>query len=307
MSRTAWIVVVLVAVVVMGVVILPLAGLAIFFRHEIGMVVFGPGEPTSGTRLTYECEPLEGATSPDLERVCGVLRQRLGPRGGRGYGITPTAAGFIEVLLPVEADVADVKRLAASPGLLEFRFMVDRMRDGDKASFEEITRRKRAGQDPDDPRFKWYPLRRGWDWYKQGLLDAWNFVYGVDEETQAVEALVDVSDGQDVTGKDLSSAGAFMQDGEPIIVFDLKPEAHTRMSRLTGPEMKDRQLAIILDGVIQSAPVLRATLSTGGIIEGYRDKMRERDDVVAILNAGCLDARLRLVGEESFGSVPSAP
>ncbi|MBL7140925.1 MAG: hypothetical protein ISS74_08455, partial [Planctomycetes bacterium] len=61
MSRTAWIVVVLVAVVVMGVVILPLAGLAIFFRHEIGMVVFGPGEPTSGTRLTYECEPLEGA------------------------------------------------------------------------------------------------------------------------------------------------------------------------------------------------------------------------------------------------------
>jgi len=307
MSRTAWVIVALVVVVVLGVVILPLVGLAILFRHEIGVVVFGHGEPTSGTRLTYECEPLEGATSPDLERVCGVLRRRLGPRGGRGYVIRPAAAGFIEVLLPVEADVTDVKRLAASPGLLEFRIMADRQADRDRANFEGILRLKEAGQPPDDSRFKWYPVARGWEWYQQGLLDSWNFVYVVDKETWAVEALVDVSDGQDVTGKDLSRVSASLQDGEPIVLFYLKPEAGTRMARLTRPEMKDRQLAIILDGRIQSAPVLKATLSTGGIIEGYRNKVRERDEVVDILDAGCLGARLRLVGEESFGSVPSAP
>ena len=206
--------------------------------------------------------------------------------------------------LGTQRDVDKVKRLVGQAGFLEFRIMADRLADRDRANFERIVRSKQAGQPPDDPRFKWYPLKKGWDWYKQGNLDAWNFVYTVDEETKTVEALVDVSDGQDVTGKDLSRAGGSTQDGAPIVVFSLKAEAGARMARLTRPEMKDRQMAIILDGTIQSAPVLRATLSSGGIIEGYRNRQRERDEVVTILNSGQLAASLgnpvteRTVGPE---------
>jgi len=211
---------------------------------------------------------------------------------------------LITEALATQRDVTRVKRLVGQAGFLEFRIMADRQADKDRANFERIIRRKQAGQPPDDPRFKWYPLKKGWEWYKQGKLDAWNFVYVVDEETQTVEALVDVSDGQDVTGKDLGRAYPSSQNGEPIVVFDLKPEAGARMARLTRPEMRDRQMAIILDGVIQSAPVLRATLSTSGIIEGYRGRPRERDEVVTILNSGQLAASLgdpvteRTVGPE---------
>jgi len=205
--------------------------------------------------------------------------------------------------LATQRDVIRVKRLVGQAGFLEFRIMVNRQEDRDKANFERIVRGKQAGTAPGDPRFRWYPLKKGWTWYKDGLLDAWNWVYVVDEEARTVEALVDVADKQDVTGQDLARAAPSTQNGEPIVVFSLKPEAGARMARLTKPEMRGRHLAIILDGTIQSAPVLKATLSTGGIIEGYGD-LRERNDVVTVLNSGQLAASLgdpmteRTVGPE---------
>jgi len=205
--------------------------------------------------------------------------------------------------LATQRDVARVKRLVGQAGFLEFRIMVNRQEDRDKANFDRIVRRKQAGQPPGDPRFKWYPLKKGWEWYKDGLLDAWNWVYVVDEEARTVEALVDIADKQDVTGQDLARAAPSTQNGEPIVVFSLKPSAGARMARLTNPKMRGRHLAIILDGTIQSAPVLRATLSTGGIIEGYGD-LRERNEVVTVLNSGQLAASLgdpvteRTVGPE---------
>ncbi len=212
---------------------------------------------------------------------------------------------LVRTALATQRDVTRVKRLVRQAGFLQFRIVVDKIKDRDKgANFERLVSLKQVGQASSDARFKWYPLKKGWSWYTDGLMDAWNFVYVVDEESQTVEALVDISDGQNVTGKDLSGARPSTQDGEPIVVFSVKPEAGARFARLTRPEVRNRQMAIILDGVIQSAPALRATLSTGGIIEGYRNNIRTRDEVVTILNSGQLAASLgdpvteRTVGPE---------
>jgi SecD/SecF fusion protein len=184
--------------------------------------------------------------------------------------------------------------------------MADRVKDRDKANFDRIIKLKQEGKPPDDPRFRWYPLKRGWEWYTSehgNLLEAWNLVYAVDPQAHTVEALANVADGQDVTGRDLARAYASMSEGEPIVSFQMRPQAAQRFARLTNPDMKGRQLAIILDGVIQSAPALRATLSTGGIIEGYKDQ-RELEEVVTVLNSGQLAASLgdpvteRTVGPE---------
>lgn len=306
MSRTTWVVITVVVIVLMAVVILPLAGLALFFRDEIGSALFGPGMPTSGTKLTYECEPLEGSAHPNFERLCGVIRERLEVEARHGRVVRPVGSDHIQVLLPAAENVDRLKWLVSTPGMLEFRIVVDRQEDRGKVDFERIVRRKEAGQACDDPRFEWCEVKQGWEWHTQGLLDAWNWVYVIDPETRAVEALVDVSDGQDVTGDDLARAAPSTQNGEPTIVFSLKAEAGDRMARLTRPEMRGRHLAIILDGIIQTAPVLQATLSSDGIIQGYGN-IRERDEVLAILNSGCLGARLHLVAEEHFGPTPEAP
>jgi len=162
---------------------------------------------------------------------------------------------------------------------------------------------KRAGQPLEDPRFRWCPMRRGFEFYKNRFLDDWNFLYVVDKETEKIEVLVDVGDGQDITGSDFAGVWADISyAGDPIVSFQMKPEAEARFARLTRPENRRRFLAIILDGVIQSAPMLLAQLSTGGIIEGYRGDIRERDEVVWILDSGPLGVRLGdPVLEERFG------
>ena len=220
-------------------------------------------------------------------------------------GVVAEWNDLVRMALATQRDVTRVKRLVRQAGFLEFRIVVDKVKDRDKgANFERLISLKQAGRPADDARYKWYPLTKGWQWYREGALDAWNFVYVVDEESQTVEALVDVSDGQNVTGKDLRGARPSTEDGAPIVVFSLKPEAGARFARLTRPEMRNRQMGILLDGVIQSAPALRATLSTGGIIEGYRNNIRTRDEVVTILNSGQLAASLgdpvteRTVGPE---------
>ena len=206
--------------------------------------------------------------------------------------------------LATQRDVTRVKRLVQQAGFLEFRILADKVKDRDKADFDRLIRLKTAGQPPYTQEFRWYPLKRGWEWYKEGLLDSWNYVYVVDKQAQTVEVLVNVGDGQNVTGSDLSRAFASSQEGDPIVSFQMKAQAGSRFATLTKPDNVGRHLAIILDGTVQSAPVLRATLSTGGIIEGYRDNIRERDEVVTILNSGKLAASLgepileRTVGSE---------
>jgi len=212
--------------------------------------------------------------------------------------------------LEVRPGVERVKRLLRQVGVLEFRIVADKVRDAQKANFERILRLKEAGKspsnspDPRDHRYRWYPMTGGYKRFQEGSLDAWNFVYAVDREMRTVEVLVDVGDGQDVGGEDLAEARPDTSQGDPIVSFRIKPRAQRRFSQLTKPENKDRHLAIILDHEIQSAPVLRAQLSSGGMIEGYRGRTQERDEVVTVLNSGKLAVSLgdpikeRTVGPE---------
>jgi preprotein translocase subunit SecD len=297
---------IVVAAVGLAAVVLPLLGLAIVFRHEIGTVLFGAAEPASGTRLVYEVPNLADGAPADIGKICRVLAERIDPRGRGGFVVRSAGQGRIEVLVPDgrdhAAEVERARRLASRRGVLEFRIVVDRVKDREQVDLDGIVRLREAGNSPDTPRFHWCRMHRGWELYQQGALDAWNFVYVPDAQTQTLDVLVDAGDGEDVTGVDLAGLGADTISGEPVITFRLKPGAEGRFSRLTRPEMRGRHMAIILDGVIQSAPVLRATLSSGGIIEGYKNNVRERDEILAALQAGDLGVDLGdPVVDEHFG------
>ncbi|MCX5683082.1 MAG: protein translocase subunit SecD [Planctomycetota bacterium] len=213
---------------------------------------------------------------------------------------------LVKSALSAQQDVTRVKRLVRQAGFLEFRIMVDKVKDRDKANFDRLVKLKQEGKTTDDQRFRWYPVKRGWEWYKSprgNLLEAWSWVYVVDPQTRTVEALVNVDDGQDVSGRDLAKAYASQSEGQPVVSFAMRPQAAQRFAKLTSPANRDRQMGILLDGTIQSAPSLRATLSTGGIIEGY-NKPQELEEVVTVLNSGQLAASLgdpvteRTVGSE---------
>jgi SecD/SecF fusion protein len=213
---------------------------------------------------------------------------------------------LVRSCLSAQKDVTRVKRLVKQAGFLEFRITADKIKDRDKANFDRLIKLKQEGKPTDDPRFRWYPYKEGWELYaspRGNALEAWNAVYVVDPQMRTVEILVNVDDKQDVTGRDMAKAYASMAEGENVVSFQMRPQAAQRFARLTSPDMRYRQMAIILDGVVQSAPQLEATLSTGGIIRGYKVK-RELEEVVTVLNSGQLAASLgdpvteRTVGPE---------
>ncbi len=207
--------------------------------------------------------------------------------------------------LATQEDVERVKRLVRQAGFLEFRIVADRNRDRGKANFDRLKALKESGQPSPNPRFRWYPVADNYyrDLVKNGIPSNWVGV--IDREAETIELLIDVGDGQDVTGEDLSNVGPSSQAGDPIVQFSIKPDAQKRFALLTRVENKGRNLAILLDGHVTSAPVLEdVPLTSGGIIRGYRNDVRRRDEVVDILNSGTLAASLgdpvfeRTVGPE---------
>jgi preprotein translocase subunit SecD len=88
--------------------------------------------------------------------------------------------------------------------------------------------------------------------------------------------------------------------GRPIISFKLNAEGGHKFGIITGDNVH-RQLAIILDGKVYSAPEIRSRIPGGsGIIEGsFTDE--EARDLALVLRAGALPAPLKVTGQFQVG------
>jgi preprotein translocase subunit SecD len=104
---------------------------------------------------------------------------------------------------------------------------------------------------------------------------------------------------RDEDGRPLAVTGELIKNAYPTydlqereaIGFELNPEGAARLKELTAAN-KDRQLAIILDGVIRSAPNVRGPIEATGIITGDFTR-QEVDRLANILRAGSLPAMLK--------------
>ena len=86
-----------------------------------------PAREPAGTHLIYEIKPPEGTPNPKLaDEVIRALRRRVDPNGVRNLVWRPAAPDKLEVVVPPAAgagrdnEVADLKRLIAGSGVLEF-------------------------------------------------------------------------------------------------------------------------------------------------------------------------------------------
>jgi len=105
-----------------------------------------------------------------------------------------------------------------------------------------------------------------------------------------------------VTGRDLRTVRQTTDEwNTPAVSFTLNPEGGARFEKVTGENI-GKQIAIILDGKIQSAPVVQDRISRaqGGVIQG-RFSVEEAQDLVVILRAGALPAGIRYLEERTIG------
>jgi preprotein translocase subunit SecD len=103
-----------------------------------------------------------------------------------------------------------------------------------------------------------------------------------------------------VTGRDLRNARPSLdENNQPAVSFTLSNEGGRKFGNVTGENI-GRQLAIILDGRVQSAPTINGRITTDGRITGSFTN-QEVNDLSLILKSGALPAKLDYLSERTIG------
>ena len=103
-----------------------------------------------------------------------------------------------------------------------------------------------------------------------------------------------------VTGRDLRNARPSLdEDNQPAVSFSLNQEGARKFAKVTGDNV-GRNLAIILDGRVQSAPRIDSRISDEGRISGSFTT-QEAQDLSLVLRSGALPASLTYLEQREVG------
>ncbi len=226
-----------------------------------------------GTELVYELVPDEDDEEADVDvgRVIDILRNRIDPQNIKEYIIQPAGANRILIQVPeaTRAEVAALKERITRMGRLEFRIGLphdeypEKYERAAEGIVEEGYEKMRI---PDDPEERFYLIEK---------------------EAQ-------------ITGEYLHSVGVGRDRvGDPAVDFRFTPEGGRQFARITSRN-EGMLLGAVLDGTLQSAPVIRSTIGERGQITG-RFTQQEVEDLIAVLQAGSLPMNLDLLQETTVG------
>jgi preprotein translocase subunit SecD len=119
-------------------------------------------------------------------------------------------------------------------------------------------------------------------------------------EQKQLEYLI-VSRAAVITGKDLKTARRSTDsNGNPAVGFFLTSDGSKLFARATEQHVGEK-LAIVLDSVVSSAPVINERIESEGIIHG-RYTIQQAEDQALLLRSGALPASLQVLHEQSVGA-----
>jgi len=239
-----------------------------------------------GMHIVLEANPAEFKNDEELsdavQRALEIIRNRVDQFGVSEPLITRQGKTKIVVELPGEKDPERAERILNVQGKLEFKLVDDKL--SEPQNFEDL---------------------------KEGILKKdivlsedkeILFLWEKNQQTGVIEKRYPL-----VVNKEASLTGEYLADakvvvgqmGEPVVAFSLKAEGGSIFYKVTS-ENKGKRLAIVLDGKIRSAPVIREALRDSGIIEG-RFSIAEAKDLALILRAGAIPASLKIVEKRIIG------
>lgn len=128
---------------------------------------------------------------------------------------------------------------------------------------------------------------RGATWLEDGEPPAVNPITGQPFETV-------------MTGAGLQAAAAQFDGFQWYIQFQLNAEGASVFGPYTAANLNE-PMAIVLDGIVLSAPYIRARLDTGGVIEGNFTE-QEAKQLALQLRSGALPIPLRVESAETVGA-----
>ncbi len=227
-----------------------------------------------GIHLVLEVETAKitkGTTVKDaVDRAMEIIRNRVDGLGVTEPVIQREGENWIVVQLPGIKDPENAIALIGKMALLEFKLVSEQ-------SLEEFLNKDGELDEKKIP--KTLEVLEGRDGRSRYLLES----------------------EQLMTGASLATASVGTGDfGEPTVTFELTPEGGREFGKLTGRNI-GRQLAIILDGTVYSAPVIRSRIGGGkGVIEG-KFSWDEASNLALVLRVGALPAPVTIITKEIVG------
>ena len=115
----------------------------------------------------------------------------------------------------------------------------------------------------------------------------------------------------EVTGDELQDANVQIdpENRRPNVSFSMNPRGASLFEKLTGDNIGKR-LAIVLDGILHSAPVIQSKIGGRGQITLGRgdndDILKEAKDLAIVLRAGALPAQLDFLEQQRAGRLATA-
>ncbi len=258
-----------------------------------------------GTHLVLELDrsklPPEAKIADALERAIEIIRNRVDQFGVAEPLIARQGDRWIVVQLPGIKDSGRAKELIGKTALLEFRLVDDaglmatlsKALLDKKMSLDQYFELQQSGKIPADLA-KTMPA--GWQILPQRK----------DTERLAGSYLV-VKSSAELTGAMLVDAKITFGGGSDQLVTgypSVSIEFNTEGAKLFGLVTEanvNKQLAIVLDNQIQSAPVIRSAIPDGhAVIEG-NFTAEDAKLLATVLKAGALPAPVKVIEERTVG------
>ncbi len=225
-------------------------------------------------------EPLNEA----MARAVEIIRNRIDQYGLAETQITRQGDKWIMVQLPGVSNPQRAEELIGKTAMLEFRIVKN-----DTTAAQKALEKIETTEKPFDENGVLIPS------ITKLVPQGYQIMRNKDGGYSVV------TDTASVTGADLENARVVMmgENGYPEVSFSFNAEGSRKFGQLTGANI-GKQLAIVLDNTVQSAPVVQSRITKDGRISGTFTPEEARS-LAIVLKAGALPAPVKVIEKKTIG------
>jgi protein-export membrane protein SecD len=212
--------------------------------------------------LTLTEQGIEVQKRDAIARAMQVIRKRVDPTGTKEITLQPQGSDRIVLEVPGASDPEEIKRLIGKTAKLSFHDVNTTVSPDDMAK----------GRLPS--RTSALPTREG--------------------------QLIAINNRVIVSGDDLTDAKPSYSDGQPVVQFSFNLSGSKRFGTHTANNV-GRPFAIVLDGIVISAPNIQSPILGGSGIITNVGSIKEVNELATLLKAGALPVDLTVLAERTVG------
>jgi protein-export membrane protein SecD len=231
---------------------------------------------------------LQAKINAAINQSLKILAYRIDPSGTKEISVQQQGTDRINIQLPGVGNIEELKGRFKGQGKLSFNLVCAEQPNGS------------AQQPPQDCAA--FPYKEQYDVALKKKREAGNADELTDAEIKPLPKLwVQITSRSMVDGADLTDASpGFDQNNRSVVTFKFNQKGAYRFGNLTKDNV-GKPFAILLDKVVQSAPVINEPILGGsGQISG-NFTTEETGSLSIVLKSGALPAKINIVQEQTVG------